>query len=320
VQRTVAHAVVTDAAGRTLVTRTPAQTHWTLPGATVAHGEHPLDAARRGLTARTGLKGGPGAARAALSDVVETPELRLHTLRLVFDLTIEGEAGATPETPAEVGYAETSGGACAWPLAPVAAEVLGVAAEVPGVAAQVLGVAAEVPGVAAGPALRVDPPLEPQLPPEPGRPVKVQRPGAYAVIVDAGRILLARMAGTEQLWTLPGGGIDFGEPPLLALKREMYEETGLDYTAGPLLRIGSRHFTGRAPDGRLEDFQGLRLIYAGAVPLDEAPRVTEIDGSTAEAAWVSVADLDRLHISQTVHDALAALADQHRDQHRDRQG
>lgn len=282
-QRTVAYCAVGDGPGRTLVTRTPEQTHWTLPGATVAHGEHPLDAALRGLTALTGLTGGEGVARAAIADVVEHPDLRLHTIRLVFDVAVPGPL------PSGLTFIPRDDGS---PL-PVAA-----------FAAQVLGVPAGPPETG------IDPPLEAVPPPEPGRPTRVQRPGAYAVIVEDERILLSRLTATDELWTLPGGGIDFGEPPLVALRREMYEETGLDYTPGPLLSIGSRHFTGRAPDGRLEDFQGLRLIYAGGVPVDRPPQVMEVDGSTEEAAWVPLAALERLNVSRTVHEALTALREQ----------
>lgn len=281
VQRTVAYCAVHDERGRTLVTRPPDRTHWSLPGATVAHGEHPLDAARRGLSALTGVTGGEGVARAAGSDVVEGPGLRLHTIRLVFDVAVPGPLppGLT-FVPADAGSP--------LPVAPFAAELIGVP-----------------PGP---PLVGVDPPLEAVPRPVPGHPARVQRPGAYAVIVEAGRILLSRLTATDELWTLPGGGIDFGEPPLVALHREMYEETGLDYTAGPLLSIGSRHFTGRAPDGRLEDFQGLRLIYGGGVPVDRPPQVMEVDGSTEEAAWVPLAALETLNVSRTVHEALSALS------------
>ena len=43
------------------------------------------------------------------------------------------------------------------------------------------------------------------------------------------RIALAdsEMAGTEQLWQMPQGGIDKGEDPLPAALRELYEETGM---------------------------------------------------------------------------------------------
>jgi 8-oxo-dGTP diphosphatase len=143
------------------------------------------------------------------------------------------------------------------------------------------------------------------------QPVPFQRPAAYAVLIDEGddgtgaqRMLLSRLAGSKDTWTLPGGGIDHGEHPLIALKREVYEETGLTYTSGPLIDIGSRHFIGRAPDGRLEDFHGLRLVYAGSVPVDRPPQVMEVDGSTDLAAWIPLAELDRIGAVPVVRESL----------------
>jgi len=51
-----------------------------------------------------------------------------------------------------------------------------------------------------------------------------------AGLVWAGRrIALAdsEMAGTDRLWQMPQGGIDPGEEPLPAARRELYEETGM---------------------------------------------------------------------------------------------
>jgi 8-oxo-dGTP diphosphatase len=132
-------------------------------------------------------------------------------------------------------------------------------------------------------------------PAEPGSaesgPVKVQRAGAYAVLAHDGRILLTRLSSTK-VWTLPGGGIDHGEDPLDAVRREVHEETGLQLTDARLLDVDSVHFTGHAPDGRLEDFHAVRLLFTGTVPLDVEPRVVEVGGSADAAAWRPIDELD----------------------------
>ena len=54
--------------------------------------------------------------------------------------------------------------------------------------------------------------------------------GAYAWCRDpSGRLLLVRMArGLDRVrWTLPGGGIEWGEHPDAAVVRELEEETGI---------------------------------------------------------------------------------------------
>jgi 8-oxo-dGTP pyrophosphatase MutT (NUDIX family) len=58
------------------------------------------------------------------------------------------------------------------------------------------------------------------------------RPAARIVCLDAGRrVLLLHWqdpADGSWLWEPPGGGIDPGETPLEAARRELVEETGLD--------------------------------------------------------------------------------------------
>lgn len=48
------------------------------------------------------------------------------------------------------------------------------------------------------------------------------RVSAKAVIANENGDILAVHEGED--WTLPGGGVDHGETPLVALKRELYEE------------------------------------------------------------------------------------------------
>lgn len=48
------------------------------------------------------------------------------------------------------------------------------------------------------------------------------------VVDENGRFLLTREDNNK--WELPGGGLDHGEDPIAGLRREVYEETGLEIT------------------------------------------------------------------------------------------
>jgi 8-oxo-dGTP diphosphatase len=124
---------------------------------------------------------------------------------------------------------------------------------------------------------------------------RLQRVAAYAVIVRGGEILLSRLAphiSSTELWTLPGGGIDFGEHPADAVVREVYEESGLDCAVGEPLWVGSAH---RVVDRDIDeptDMHSVRIVYDAWVPADSPqPHVVEVDGSTVESRWLPLHDV-----------------------------
>ena len=115
------------------------------------------------------------------------------------------------------------------------------------------------------------------------------------MIVRDDHVLLSRLAPSiseEELWTLPGGGIDFGEPPDDAVVREVYEETGLHCVLGRPLWIGSAH---RVVDRESTptEMHSVRLVYDAWVAADAPePKVVEVDGSTIDARWLPVAEVE----------------------------
>ncbi|WP_436496828.1 NUDIX hydrolase [Actinokineospora sp. HUAS TT18] len=125
---------------------------------------------------------------------------------------------------------------------------------------------------------------------------KHSRLAAYGVVIDEGKILLARWTSREgPKWTLPGGGVDFGEDPFDAAIREVAEETGYVFAPDTLLGIDSFHRAG--------DFHGVRVIYEGRAVGGQL--TFEQGGSTDMAAWIDLAELPELSTTGLLHTALA---------------
>jgi 8-oxo-dGTP diphosphatase len=125
-----------------------------------------------------------------------------------------------------------------------------------------------------------------------------QRTASYGICLDAdGRILLARASpaiSLKGLWFLPGGGVQHGEHPLDALRREIEEESGLTVEVGPLLDVLSDVRT--LPDGtRLHT---IRFIYQ--VDSWQGTLRAEAQGTTDAVAWVSKEELAALPLAPYV--------------------
>jgi 8-oxo-dGTP diphosphatase len=131
-------------------------------------------------------------------------------------------------------------------------------------------------------------------------PRRVTRVAAYALCTDGDAILLSRIAqgatvSSDGMWTLPGGGIDFGEDPRDAALRELTEETGLSGEIVELAGVDSwaGHFTD-PHDGIPTDFHAVRILYR--VRITGGELTVEVDGSSDACAWISRADLTALPI------------------------
>ena len=125
-------------------------------------------------------------------------------------------------------------------------------------------------------------------------------PGACAVVIDGGRVLLVRRADTGK-WSLPAGAIDPGEQPADAAVREVYEETGVHIAVERLAGVVLREVT--YPHGDI--CQYLTVWFRCSVTGGHA--VVNDDESSA-VGWYSVEDLpdldavDRLRIEAAVDD------------------
>jgi 8-oxo-dGTP diphosphatase len=132
-----------------------------------------------------------------------------------------------------------------------------------------------------------------------------QRIAAYGVCLDdEGRLLLARAAPWLTLkgrWFLPGGGVDHGEHPIDALRREIEEESGLVVTLGPLLDILSDVRV--MPDGT--SLHTVRMIYR--VASWTGTLRAELEGTTDAIAWFPQDELASLPLAHYVEEVVAKL-------------
>lgn len=133
------------------------------------------------------------------------------------------------------------------------------------------------------------------------------RVAAYAVIRgDDGRLLLAhwKEAGRSG-WTMPGGGLEAGEDPEDAVRREVREETGYRVRVDGLLGIHSQvipaaHRILRDADAPLHT---LRILYRASITGGRLRN--EVGGSTDRAGWFITGKVRDLHRVKLVDIALA---------------
>jgi len=267
-QRVAAYAVILRDGAMLLSRLAPTVTPdelWTLPGGGLDHGEDPRDAVIREIREETGLEAEVGDTARVYS--AHLPSMwrqgrrwDYQALRIVYDAWV-------PTDAPEPRVVEVDGSTVDVDWHPVA-DVLSGALQVTDIVTESLA---------------------------DHQPYRFQRVAVYALVRRGDDVLLTRISARGAhpgAWTLPGGGLDHGETPRDALAREVREECGVDCRVGDLLDVHDTHFQGTAPSGRFEDFHGVHLVFRGTVRDGVEPRVVETDGTTDDAAWVPVADIE----------------------------
>lgn len=140
---------------------------------------------------------------------------------------------------------------------------------------------------------------------EHGRQVRI---GSYGLAIDdrAGSPILLTRLGPDEVdagyWTLPGGGLNWGEHPLEGLRREFVEETGLEPRVASLLGVHSYSLTAEERRNPGPPIQVIQTVYLVSTQGDP---VHEVGGSTVEARWIPKAELESVPVLDLVKVALA---------------
>lgn len=130
-----------------------------------------------------------------------------------------------------------------------------------------------------------------------------QRAGAYVIaLAPQNQLLLTQFEKPGHprsgAWTLPGGGMEWGEQAHETALREFKEETGLTAEIGPILATNSEWMDGtRALNA--QPGHAIRLIFEARTWTGDLKRDFSDDDTTVAAKWFplhEVADLDKVPV------------------------
>jgi len=130
-------------------------------------------------------------------------------------------------------------------------------------------------------------------------PPGIQRVAAYNICVDdQSRLLMCRLTDVTDrpgCWTLPGGGVEFGEHPADAARRELAEESGLEGRIIELLAVDSASRPVTDGEGK-RDYHSIRIIYRTEIV--GGALCHETDGSSDRAEWFTREQAEQLPLVQ----------------------
>jgi 8-oxo-dGTP diphosphatase len=118
-----------------------------------------------------------------------------------------------------------------------------------------------------------------------------------ALVRDGARVLVSRRRADQPmplLWEFPGGKVEPGEDPVVALAREVREELGCDVRVGRIHEVVFHAY---------DAFDLVMLVYACEIT-DGVPSAVDV----AEIAWVDATRLPTLDLLPADYPLARALA------------
>lgn len=114
---------------------------------------------------------------------------------------------------------------------------------------------------------------------------------AAAIIIEEGKVLIARRSFDLDLWEFPGGRVEGGQSPEACLVRELQEKLGVEVTVGELVCEMVHHY----PDNPLLALAYDAKIACGEPALSVDDRIAWVSGDKVfqyrlAPVWTSVAE------------------------------
>lgn len=134
---------------------------------------------------------------------------------------------------------------------------------------------------------------------------KFKQLGAYGLIIKDEKILLIKKFGGpyDGKLDLPGGTIEFGERPEVALKRELMEEVGIEVVEHKLFDVDSVFFEWYYKEDVLVNVHHIGIFFKVLKFNNEIKKKVQVDDVNDDSLGADFFDIEELS-----RDCLSAIA------------